>query len=84
MTALQERFPSLSTLELMTTSDRDYRYRLVVPKPVWTEVLRLLSEEQEWCNFKSEAGRYQGKAGSRYVVALHEVWSVMYRLQDGE
>jgi DNA-3-methyladenine glycosylase I len=38
--------------------------------------------EQTWSNFKNEAARFQGKAGADYVHALHEVWSVMYRLQE--
>lgn len=41
-----------------------------------------LAEEQQWSNFKNEAARHQGKSGSAYVRALHEVWSVMYGLQE--
>lgn len=32
-------------------------------------------------NFKSKVAHFQGSDGSAYVHALHEVWSVMYRLQ---
>ena len=40
--------------------------------------------EQEWSNFKNETAKYQGKSGREYVGALHEVWAVMHRLQEGE
>ena len=47
-----------------------------------TSWYRSLAQEQEWSNFKNEVAAYQGKADSEYVHALHEVWSVMYTLQE--
>jgi hypothetical protein len=79
---LQQRFPSLASAELLTWPNRDYRYRLIVPKAVWAAVVGELVQEQDWSNFKSEVARYQRTPGSDYVHALHEVWSVMYGLQD--
>ena len=79
---LQQRFPSLASAELLTWDDRDYRYRLIVPKAVWAAVAGEIAQEQEWSNFKNEAARYQGRSGSGYVHALHEVWNVMYGLQE--
>lgn len=32
-------------------------------------------------NFKSEIARHQERAGAAYEHSLHEVWSVMNRLQ---
>ncbi len=40
-----------------------------------------LAEETDYDNFKSEVARYQGRNGAAYEHSLHEVWSVMHRLQ---
>ena len=81
--ALQARFPTqLATTEVSETPDTDYRYRMFVDKAVWTPVLVGLSEEMEYDNFKSEVARHQGAAETNYEQALHDVWSVMYQLQN--
>lgn len=79
---LQARFQSLARAEIVTLPNRDYRYRLIVPKSIWVSVLVELAEEQEWSNFKDEAAKHQGNAGAAYSRALHEVWDLMYGLQD--
>ena len=40
-----------------------------------------LAEETDYDNFKDEVARQKGKAGAAYEHSLHEVWSVMHRLQ---
>ena len=45
------------------------------------QVVAELTEETDYDNFKSEVARHQGKAGAAYEHALHDVWSVMNRLQ---
>jgi hypothetical protein len=84
LAALQKRFAELAGAEVVTLEQRDYRYRIIVPKEFWARVMAALAEEQEWSNFKSEAARFQGAAGAEYVEALHQVWEVMYRLQESE
>ncbi len=79
---LQKRFRALSGLEIVTSPERDYRYRLIVPKSVWVGIMGELAGEQDWSNFKNEAARHLGVAEATYSDALHEVWSVMYRLQN--
>jgi hypothetical protein len=78
---LQTRFTKLAGSEIVRLPNRDYRYRLIVPKSVWVTALSEMAGEQEWSNFKNQVARHQGQAGAAYVKALHEVWSVMYRLQ---
>ncbi len=56
-------------------------YRLFVPNPALVQVLAGLAEETDYDNFKSEVARHQGRAGAAYERSLHEVWSVMHRLQ---
>jgi len=80
---LQERFPALAGAEILALRDSDYGYRLVVDKAVWLPVLVEAGEEQTWSNFKNEAAKYQGREGTEYVHALHQVWGVMARLQRG-
>jgi hypothetical protein len=63
-------------------ADRDYRYRMIVPKSVWVPILAELAEEQEWSNFKSEVAVHQGGEGASYLAALHDVWEIMHRLQN--
>jgi hypothetical protein len=79
---LQKRFPVLAAAKIITLSNVDYRHRIVVPKSVWAGVLSELAEEIEWSNFKNKVAAHQGKRGAGYSNALHEVWQVMYRLQE--
>ena len=81
---LQTRFPALAVGKILELPNHDYRYRLVIPKASWTAIIGELAQEQEWSNFKNETAKYQGKSGREYVRALHEVWAVMHRLQEGE
>jgi hypothetical protein len=81
---LQKRFPALAVDKILELPHHDYRYRLIIPKASWIAILGELAQEQEWSNFKNEVARYQGAAGRAYVGALHDVWGVMNRLQEGE
>jgi hypothetical protein len=78
---LQKRFAVLTSAKIVRLPNRDYRYRLIVPKDVWVALVAELAGEQEWSNFKNEAARFLGAAGSDYTDALHEVWGLMYKLQ---
>jgi hypothetical protein len=80
--ALKNRFPDLlGQCEIQTSTGADYAFRMFTDKPVWCRVLAELARETDYDNFKSEVAEHQGPAGSAYEHALHEVWSVMYRLQ---
>jgi hypothetical protein len=80
--ALKKRFPDLLGLcEIQESAGTDYAYRLFVQKSAWAQALAGLAEETDYDNFKSEVARHQGKAGAAYQRSLHEVWSVMHRLQ---
>jgi len=80
--ALKKRFPDLlSECEIQESAGTDYAYRLFVQKSAWMQVVAGLAEETDYDNFKSEVAQHQGKAGSAYEHSLHDVWSVMHRLQ---
>jgi hypothetical protein len=79
--ALQRRFPDLlGDLQIHESPDTDYAYRLFVEKSIWSQVLVGLNEELDFDNFKSAVARCQ-EPNAAYEQALHEVWSVMHRLQ---
>ena len=80
--ALKNRFSDLlGQSEIQEFAGTDYAFRIFVDKPVWSQVLVGLNEEINYGNFKSEVARHQGRAGDAYERSLHEVWSVMNRLQ---
>lgn len=78
--SLQKRFPQMASLEIADTTNTDYRFRVVVPKTVWAEVVRELIAEIDYGNFKDRA--HSRSSDDRYVDALHDVWEVMERLQQ--
>jgi hypothetical protein len=81
---LQERFAALAHTEIKVMPGRDYRYRLVVRKEVWAGIVSELVNEEDWSNFMNEVARYQGTPGAEYSRAVHDVWSIMRRLQEKE
>jgi len=82
LAAIKEQFSDLlSESEIKEFTGTDYAFRIFVPKSVWSQVLVGLNEEMIYDNFKSEVARHQGSDGAAYEHSLHEVWSVMNRLQ---
>ena len=80
--SLKKRFPDLlGRCDIHDFIGTDYAFRIFVDKLVWSRVLSELAEETDYDNFKSEVGRHQGHDGAAYEHSLHEVWSVMHRLQ---
>ena len=80
--ALKKRFANLlDDCEIQESAGTDYAYRLFVQKPAWMQVVAGLAEETDYDNFKSEVAHHLGKAGAAYEHSLHDVWSVMHRLQ---
>ena len=80
--ALKKQFPNLlGQCDLQTFAGTDYAFRIFVAKSVWCQVLAELGRETDYDNFQSEVAHHSGAAGAAYVDALHDVWSVMFRLQ---
>ena len=78
---LQKRCPELAGSKLLSPPNRDYGYRLIVPKSVWVRALQEIAEEQNWGNFNNEVAQRTGRDGIEYTTALHEVLLIMYSLQ---
>ena len=68
--------------EMMEASGTDDAFRIFVAKTVWSQVLVGLNEEMDYDNFKSKVAQHQGNDGADYEHSLHDVWSVMNRLQN--
>lgn len=82
LTALKQQFPEqLGQSEIQESVGTDYAYRLFVQKSDWVLIMGQLADEIDYDNFKSEVAKHQGRPGAAYEHALHEVWSVMNRLQ---
>jgi hypothetical protein len=79
---LQGRFTELGDDSIRETPDTDYRYRIVVPKARWKEVVAQMVEELSYSNFKDEAARSLGFGERDYIHALHDVWSPLHDLQQ--
>lgn len=80
--SLKERFPDLlGDCEILESVGTDYAFRLFVQKAAWAKVVATLAEETDYDNFKNKVKRHQGHSGTAYEDSLHEVWSVMGRLQ---
>lgn len=80
--SLKIRFADmLGQCEIQEFAGADYAYRIFVAKPVWSQVMAGLAEETDYDNFKSEVARNQGTSEAAYEHSLHEVWSVMHKLQ---
>lgn len=79
--ALRARFPALGEPEILTTTDSDYRYRVIVEHDAWNRAASMLAEDIDYGNFKGACGRSGTWLNPEYVHALHEIWSIHHRLQ---
>ncbi len=65
--------------EIRKSPHNDYRYRAQAPRGAVAQAMARSIEQLGYSNFKSEVGRKQGheRAG-----VYHDVWDVLYNLQD--
>lgn len=78
---MKTRFPALlGDAEIPAFPGSDYAFRIFVPKTAWMTVAVELTDEIAYDNFKGEVAN--GSTGQDYEDALHDVWSIMNRLQS--
>jgi hypothetical protein len=78
---LRKRFPIfLKGAKVQKTDDADYRYRVIIHKALWAELLAQLGDEIEYSNFKGEVAAFGGR--DAYEKSLHQIWQVMWNLQQ--
>lgn len=65
-----------------TVEDRhaDYRYRAQAPREAVARAMAEMVRTLDYDNFKNAVARQQARARAHHY---HEVWDVMYRLQEG-
>lgn len=80
LVALLERFPGLipASSEIVETTNRDYRYRILADSREWIATAMELSRDISYDNFKDEAEKL---GDDLYTEALHEVWEIMFQMQ---
>ena len=76
--ALRDRY--LPDLEIVESSNTDYRFRAFVHRDEWEHAARSLAADIDYPNFKSAVAKRQGHSrAGRYA----RVWQIMYALQEG-
>lgn len=68
-------------VEIIETKRADYRYRLIIPRHVWSWYLTLVADEIDYTNVKDTLAPMKTE-GPRHK-AMMSVWSAMYALQPG-
>jgi hypothetical protein len=71
----------VGTGEVLETRDRDYRYRVLLPRAVWAEYVAQAAGAIDYDNFKNAVARAQGRRRANDYAA---VWGVMYHVQTRE
>lgn len=75
------RFPFLADAEIEETPDRDYLFRIFIPREVWVQLSACLADDVTYDNFKNECARAMAMQTRGYTAALHDVWGVMNDVQ---
>jgi 8-oxo-dGTP pyrophosphatase MutT (NUDIX family) len=76
--ALRNRYlPGMS--EIVAGAGTDYKYRAQVPRAALAKALQQIVLDIDYSNFKNEVAHEQGAERSHLY---HEVWDVLYKLQD--
>lgn len=72
---------NLSAKDIIVNDSADYRYRVEVDKSAWSNVISKISEDIDYYNFKDSV---KDNLGSYRANLCHQVWDVMYELQESE
>lgn len=78
---LQRDHPALRRFAIIQSEPhRDYRWRIIVPRATFARVVAAIVAGIGYHNFKAAAAASPDLEPA-YIDALHEVWSVLRRLQ---
>jgi hypothetical protein len=67
--------------EIAANAGSDYKYRAKVPSEALAKALKQIVLELDYGNFKNSVAESQG---TERAHLYHEVWDVLYRLQQSE
>jgi hypothetical protein len=75
---LRRRFEDLKACPVDEKSATDYPCRIYVQRKTWLEVVRRLTGEVDYTNFKKEVGTKD----AMYSRAVAAVWAIMARMEQ--
>lgn len=75
--AADPAFPTTAELEIETTPDADYPYRVYMPRVIWEEMAVRLAVEIDYPNFKDRVAKVDPTKLSDY----HRVWATLQGLE---
>lgn len=80
---LRSQHAVLASVRILRSPDHaDYRWRIIVPRSVFAEVMREIVERLVATNVKSDAHAHEAETGRDFVQAMHDVHARLARLQD--
>ena len=68
---------------LRSPNHADYRWRVLVPRRAFAEVMREIAERLDVTNVKSDAHVHEAETGREFVSAMHACHALFARLQRG-
>ena len=80
---LRSQHAVLTGLRILRSPDHaDYRWRVLVPRSVFAEVMREIVERLDVTNVKSDAHAHEAETGRDFARAMHDIHARLARLQD--
>jgi hypothetical protein len=76
---LKNKFDKLQNFEILRTKDADYRYRIIISKEIWSNIMSELSENIDYSNFKNKV--YETLKDKNLNFSLGDIWNIMYNYQ---
>lgn len=74
-----EPLAKFAEVQVKTTPNADYRYRIEVSKAVFAAWMTDQIEDLDYDNYKN---RVHQSRGNEFAAPLHDVWSVMLEVDD--
>jgi hypothetical protein len=82
---LATKFPNLvKRNSIRETTDTDHRFRIIVPRKTWLQIMDQLASGIDYDNFKTDLAHHTGVTGRSYLDALHQVWAITCKLQKNQ
>ena len=80
---LRSQHAVLTGMRILRSPDHaDYRWRVLVPRSVFAEVMREIVERLTVTNVKSDAHVHEAETGRDFALAMHDIHARLARLQD--
>lgn len=82
---LRSQHTVLTGVRILRSPDHaDYRWRILVPRSDFADVVREIVERLDVTNVKSDGHAHEAETGRDFVSALHACHALFARLQDLE